>query len=154
MVLKVGQKAPDFKLPDQNGNEHHLSDYLGKWVLLYFYPKDDTPGCTVEACGIRDRYPAFEKLKVTVLGVSADSMGSHIKFSEKYKLPFILLSDEKKTVLNEYGVWGEKTIMGRKYMGSFRTSFLIDPEGTIFKIYEKVKPEIHAEEVLEDLKKA
>ena len=152
MKLKLNQKAPDFKLPDQNGKEHKLSDYVGKWVLLYFYPKDDTPGCTKEACGIRDNFPAFQKMKAAVLGMSADSSVSHTKFADKYKLPFTLLSDEKKEVLGKYGVWAEKKFMGRAYMGILRTSFLIDPAGKIAKIYENVKPEIHAEEVLRDLR--
>ncbi len=151
MKLKLNQKAPDFKLPDQNGKEHKLSDCAGKWVLLYFYPKDDTPGCTKEACGIRDNFPAFKKMKAVVLGVSADSSASHVKFADKYKLPFTLLSDEKKEVLEKYGVWGKKKFMGREYMGISRTSFLINPLGKIAKIYENVKPEIHAEEVLKDL---
>ncbi len=152
MDLKIGQKAPDFKLPDATGKEHELSDYAGKWVLLYFYPKDDTPGCTKEACGIRDNFPAFRKMKAVVLGMSADSPVSHGKFTAKFDLPFALLSDESKKVLEKYGVWGKKKFMGREYMGIFRTSFLIDPEGKIAKIYENVKPEMHAEEVLADLK--
>ena len=152
MKLKIGQNAPDFKLPDKNGKEHKLSDYAGRWILLYFYPKDDTPGCTKEACGIRDNFPAFKKMDAVVLGVSADSSASHEKFADKYGLPFTLLSDEKKVALKKYGVWGKKKFMGREYMGIFRTSFLLDPSGKIFKIYENVKPEIHAEQVLNDLR--
>jgi peroxiredoxin Q/BCP len=144
--------APDFTLPDQDGKEHTLSDYRGQWVLLYFYPKDDTAGCTTEACGIRDEFPAFGKLQVKVLGVSIDSVQSHKKFAEKYDLPFTLLADEEKSVVNQYGVWGKKTYMGREYDGTFRTSFLINPTGKIARIYENVKPEIHAAAVLEDLK--
>lgn len=151
MKLKVGQLAPDFALPDQDGKKHALSDYRGKWALLYFYPKDDTPGCTKEACDIRDTFPRFGKLKAVVFGVSVDSVKSHKKFAEKYKLPFILLADENKKVVEQYGVWAKKKFMGREYMGTFRTSFLIDPKGKIAKIYENVKPEGHAEEVLADL---
>ncbi|MDP3710749.1 MAG: thioredoxin-dependent thiol peroxidase [bacterium] len=153
MKLKIGQKAPDFKLPDQDGKIHKLSDYLGQWLLIYFYPKDDTPGCTKEACAIRDSFPAFKKMKAKVLGVSVDSVKSHKKFAEKYRLPFTILADDKKEVVEKYGVWGKKKFMGREYDGTFRTSFLIDPKGKISKIYEQVKPEIHAEEVLKDLAK-
>lgn len=151
MKLKTKDKSPDFTLLDQNGKEHKLSDYKGKVVLIYFYPKDDTPGCTKEACGIRDIWKDFEKAGITVLGISTDSVKSHKKFEEKYKLPFTLLADENKEVVEKYGVWGEKTFMGRKYMGTNRMSFLIDKEGNIAKIYEKVKPEEHAGEVLEDV---
>ncbi len=152
MKLKVGQLAPGFALPDQAGEEHVLGDCRGKWVLLYFYPKDDTPGCTKEACMIRDNFPKFKKLKVQVFGISVDSARRHAKFAEKYDLPFTLLSDEDKKVVKLYGVWGKKKFMGREYMGTFRTSFLIDPRGKIAKVYENVKPEVHAEEVLADLK--
>jgi len=151
-VLKVGSKAPAFTLPDQDGKEHSLSDYAGKWVLLYFYPKDDTPGCTKEACAIRDDFTNFEKIKAVVLGASCDSVKSHKKFQEKYDIPFTLLSDEQKTLVNSYGVWAEKKFMGRKYMGILRSSFLINPEGKIAKIYESVKPADHATEVLTDLR--
>ena len=152
MKLKVGQLAPDFELSDQDEKIHKLSDYRSKWVLLYFYPKDDTPGCTKEACAIRDSFPAFKKLKAKVFGVSIDSVKSHKKFSEKYDLPFTLLADEKKEVVKKYGVWSKKKFVGKEYYGTFRTSFLIDPKGKISKIYENVKPGIHAQEVLEDLK--
>jgi peroxiredoxin Q/BCP len=150
--IKEGQLAIDFVLPDQNGKLHKLSDYKGKWILLYFYPKDDTPGCTKEACVIRDAFPNFKKLKAIVFGISVDSIESHKKFAQKYNLPFTLLSDEKKEVVKKYGVWGKKIFMGRSYMGTKRTSFLINPEFKIVKIYENVKPEIHADEVLNDLK--
>ena len=145
--------APDFTLRDQNGRSHTLSQYRGGWMLLYFYPKDDTTGCTKEACAIRDAFPDFKSLKATVLGVSVDSVLSHKKFEEKYGLPFTLLADDEKKVVNTYGVWGKKKYMGREYDGTLRTSFLIDPDGNIAKIYEGVKPEVHAAEVLEDLKK-
>lgn len=154
MKLKVGQFALDFELPDQDGKIHKLSDYRGQWVLLYFYPKDNTTGCTKEACDIRDSFPAFQKLKVKVFGVSVDSVKSHKKFSEKYNLPFTILADEKKEVVKKYGVWGKKKFMGREYYGTLRTSFLIDPKGKIAKIYENVKPEFHAGEVLDYLKTA
>lgn len=151
-IPKTGSQAPAFTLPDQNEKKHSLSEYQGQWVLLYFYPKDDTPGCTKEACSIRDMFPFFNKLKITVIGISVDSVKSHKKFEEKYKLPFTLLADTEKKVVNLYGVWGKKKFMGREYNGTFRTSFLIDPKGKIAKVYEGVKPEIHADEVLKDLK--
>lgn len=151
--IEVGKMAPDFELPDQDGKLHKLSDYHGKSVLLYFYPKDDTPGCTKEACSIRDSQANFKNLTTVVLGVSTDSVESHKKFAEKYKLPFTLLSDEKKEVVKLYGAWGDKKIPGLEYfgLGTLRSSFLIDPEGKIAKIYEKVKPATHAEEVLKDV---
>lgn len=144
-------KAPTFCLRDQNNKEHCLEDYQGKWVLVYFYPKDDTTGCTKEACGIRDAWPKFSDVDAVILGISADSVESHKKFEGKYKLPFTLLSDPDKEVINKYGVWKEKSMYGRKYMGISRESFLIDPKGNIAKHYEKVKPAIHAEEVIKDL---
>jgi len=150
--IKLNTKAPDFNLPDQDGKLHKLSDYKGKWILLYFYPKDNTPGCTKEACGIRDEFKNFKNLNIVVLGISADSQQSHKKFIQKYKLPFTLLSDESKKVLKKYGVWGKKKFMGKEYEGILRTSFLINPDGKIVKIYEKVKPDIHAKEVLKDFK--
>ena len=153
MKLKEGKIAPDFELADQDGKFHKLSDYRGQWTLIYFYPKDDTPGCTKEACAIRDMMPDFKKLKLQVFGISVDSVKSHKKFEEKYDLPFTLLADENKKVVEQYGVWGQKKFMGREYMGTLRTSFLINPDGEIAKIYDGVKPEVHAEEVLEDLKK-
>lgn len=151
-MLKEHQKAPDFALPDQDGKKHKLSDYKGQWVLIYFYPKDDTPGCTTEACTLRDNFPSFKKLKIQVFGISIDSVASHNKFAKKYKLPFILLADEDKKVVQKYGVWQEKSMYGKKYMGTLRNSYLISPDGKIAKIYEKVKPANHAEEVLADIK--
>ena len=148
---KIGTRAPDLTLPDQEGKERRLSDYKGKWVLLYFYPKDDTPGCTIEACAIRDQFKDFTKIGAVVLGVSTDSVASHKKFVDAYQLPFTLLADVHKEVVGAYGVFGEKKFMGRSYMGTMRTSFLIDPEGKIAKVYEKVKPEMHAAEVIADL---
>ena len=153
MKLTVGQIAPSFRLKDQNGKEHSLSDYKGKLVLLYFYPKDDTPGCTIEACNVRDNFDEFKKYNVTVLGVSIDTTTSHTKFAEKFKLPFTLLADDVKELVKTYDVWGEKNYMGRDYMGTLRTSFLIDKDGKIAKIYEGVNPKRHIAEVLKDLKK-
>ncbi len=151
--LKVGSIAPEIELPDQNGEWHKLSYHRGGWVLVYFYPKDDTPGCTKEACLIRDYFPDFRKLKAKVFGVSVDSVLSHAKFAKKYKLPFTLLADEGKLAVRAYGVWGKKKFMGRVYEGTLRTSFLIDPKGKIRKIYRNVNPAIHASEVLSDLQK-
>ncbi len=153
MTLTQGDKAPEFTLPDQEGRPHHLSDYKGDWVLLYFYPKDDTPGCTTEACALRDRFEDFGDAGITVLGVSTDSVKSHAKFVQKHALPFTLLADEKKEVVELYGVFGEKKFLGRNYMGTNRTSFLIDPEGDIAKVYDSVKPAMHADEVYADVEK-
>lgn len=147
-----GSAAPTFTLLDQEGAPHTLTDYRGRFVLIYFYPKDDTPGCTKEACAIRDSFPNFGKLDAVVFGISPDSVAKHKKFAEKYSLPFTLLADEDKAVAKAYGVWGNKKFMGREYEGIMRTSFLIAPDGTVAKVYEKVKPELHAAEVLEDLK--
>ena len=153
MKLIVNQPAFDFNLSDQAGDLHSLKDYRGRWVLLYFYPKDDTPGCTTEACQIRDAWSDFKKAGIVVLGVSADSMKSHQKFATKFNLPFPLLSDEDKKIIQAYGVWGKKKFMGREYEGVLRTSFLINPQGIIAKAYESVKPDGHAHEVLADFKK-
>jgi peroxiredoxin Q/BCP len=151
-TLKVGKVAPNFTLTDQNGTAHTLKEKRGGWVLIYFYPKDNTPGCTKQACAIRDEFPKFKRMKCTVYGISVDSEKSHKKFEEKFSLPFTLLADTEKKVVEAYGVWQQKKMMGREYMGTVRTSFLINPEGKIAKIYEEVKPEIHADEVLKDLK--
>lgn len=148
---QIGAPAPEFSLKDQNEMVHNLHDYRGKWVLLYFYPKDNTPGCTKQACAIRDEFPSFAKLNCVVFGISTDSEKSHKKFEEKFALPFTLLADTEKKVVHDYGVWAPKKFMGREFLGTLRTSFLIDPEGNIAKIYEKVKPEEHADEVLRDL---
>jgi peroxiredoxin Q/BCP len=149
--LKEGDKAPDFTVSTNGGGKLSLSDYKGKNVILYFYPKDDTPGCTKEACAFRDFYGDFKKKGAVVFGVSTDSTKSHDKFVEKFKLPFTLLADEDKKIVEAYGVWGEKSFMGRKYMGTHRVTFLIGPDGKIKKIWPKVKPEEHAEEVLNAL---
>ncbi len=152
MNLKMGDKAPSFALLDQDGKRRALADYKGVWLLLYFYPKDNTAGCIKEACGLRDDFLGFKKLGVLVVGVSIDSPKSHKKFAEEYRLPFTLLSDEDKKAVNLYGVWQEKSMYGKKYMGTVRTSFLINPEGRLEKMYEKVKPAEHSKEVLKDLK--
>jgi peroxiredoxin Q/BCP len=144
--------APDFNLADQDGTMHGLSESRGTWVLLYFYPKDDTPGCTTQACALEESFPSFTTLNAVAFGISVDSVKSHKKFAEKYGLTFPLLADEDKSVVNAYGVWGVKKFMGREYMGTSRTSFLINPEGKIAKVYENVKPDTHAALVLADLK--
>lgn len=150
MKLKPGLKAPLFTADDQSGRIHRLQDYLEKWVLLYFYPKDDTPGCTREACGIRDAFADYKKRGIVVLGVSIDTDASHKKFVTKYKLPFTLLADPDKKIVKAYGVWGRKKFMGREYIGTRRMSFLIAPDGKIVHVYESVKPDEHAAEVLRD----
>jgi peroxiredoxin Q/BCP len=148
LKLKEGDPAPNFSAVTTGGGKISLADYKGKNVILYFYPKDDTPGCTKEACAFRDYFADFKKQGAEVLGVSPDSVKSHDKFAEKFKLPFTLLSDEDKKIVEAYGVWGEKTFMGRKYLGVYRVTFLIGPDGRIKKIWPAVKPEEHAEEVL------
>ena len=152
MELKVGDKAPAFNLKNQDAKVISLSDLKGKPIVLYFYPKDDTSGCTKEACNFRDEFPKFGKMKAEIIGVSADSVESHKKFAEKYNLPFNLLSDEKKEVIEKYGVWKEKNMYGRKYMGIERTTFIIDANGKIGKIFPKVKVDDHNKEVMEALK--
>ena len=150
MTLELNKSTPEFELSDQNGETHKLSDYLGKRVVLYFYPKDDTPGCTAEACSFRDNYSVFKQNDIVILGVSADSVKSHAKFQEKHQLPFTLLSDTDHEVSEAYGVWGLKKFMGREYYGINRTTFLIDEDGKLVKIYEKVKPAEHAQEIIEE----
>jgi peroxiredoxin Q/BCP len=151
-MLKVGLKAPDFKLKDQENNIHSLSNYKGKWVVLYFYPKDNTPGCTKEACSFRDNLEELKKEGVVVLGVSADSVNSHQKFAEKYKLNFPILSDENKEIIKKYKAWGKKKFMGKTYEGILRITYLINKQGKIFKVYPNVSPENHALEILKDIK--
>jgi peroxiredoxin Q/BCP len=146
-------KAPNFTLPDQTGTPHSLSDYAGGWVILYFYPEDDTPGCTTEACGFRDDYDVLRERGLTVLGVSKDSVKSHAKFAEKYRLNFPILSDESKTVQEAYGAWGQKKMFGREYMGTIRKTFLINPAGEIAKEYPKVSPLGHSAAILKDFEK-
>jgi peroxiredoxin Q/BCP len=148
MPISANIPAPDFELPDETGTPRRLSDYRGKPVVLYFYPKDDTPGCTKEACSFRDDYSEYEKAGVVILGISPDSPKSHAKFKEKYNLPFTLLADEEHRVCELYGAWGRKKFMGREYDGVLRTTYLIGPDGTILKVFPDVKPEGHSQEVL------
>ena len=147
-MLAIGDKAPQFTLSDKDGNAVSLSDFLGKRVVLYFYPKDNTPGCTRQACAFAQNYRAFRDKGVEVIGVSRDSAASHIKFAEKYDLPFILLSDPDLTAIQAYGVWQEKKLYGKVSMGVVRTTFLIDAEGKIEKVMPKVKPDTNAAEIL------
>lgn len=146
--LKIGDKAPDFKGKDQNMKDVSLADYKGKKLVLYFYPKDETPGCTAEACSLRDSYQALQAQGYEVLGVSVDSEASHRKFADKHKLPFRLLADTDKQTVEAYGVWGEKKFMGKTFMGTIRTTFLIDENGTITDIIEKVETKDHANQIL------
>ena len=150
-MLEVGTKAPDFTLPDQNGNMHSLSDYRGKKVILYFYPKDNTPGCTKQACGFAERYPQFIEKGAVVLGISKDSVASHKKFEEKYGLPFTILSDPELVAIQAYDVWQEKKNYGKTYMGVVRTTYLIDENGKIVKAFDKVKAADNPEQMLGEL---
>ena len=150
-MLEVGTQAPDFTLPDQNGNRHSLSDYRGKEVILYFYPKDNTPGCTKQACGFAERYPKFTDKGAVVLGISKDSVASHKKFEEKYGLPFTILSDPELVAIQAYDVWQEKKNYGKTYMGVVRTTYLIDEEGKIVKTFDKVKAADNPEQMLGEL---
>lgn len=150
-MLEVGTQAPDFTLPDQNGNRHSLSDYRGKKVILYFYPKDNTPGCTKQACGFAERYPQFIEKGAVVLGISKDSVASHKKFEEKYGLPFTILSDPELVAIQAYDVWQEKKNYGKTYMGVVRTTYLIDEEGKIAKAFDKVKAADNPEQMLGEL---
>ena len=147
-ALEIGDKAPAFRAKTQDGETVALSDFKGRKLVLYFYPKDDTPGCTKEACSFRDGWSKFKKRGVAVLGVSTDDEKSHRKFADKFSLPFPLLADPDKKIVNAYGVWGEKSLYGRKYMGTNRVTYLIDEKGKIAAVWPKVKPEGHAEEVL------
>jgi peroxiredoxin Q/BCP len=148
MPIQSGIPAPEFSLLDENGTIRRLSDFRGRVVVLYFYPKDDTPGCTTEACNFRDDYSTYVEADVVILGVSPDQPKSHTRFKEKYSLPFPLLADDGHTVCEQYGVWGPKKLMGRAYEGVLRTTFLIDRNGKIARIFEKVKPSEHSAEVL------
>ena len=148
ITLKEGDKAPEFTAQTSGGGKVSLKEFLGRHVVLFFYPKDDTPGCTKEACAFRDEHAQFEEADAVVLGVSCDSVAKHDKFISKFDLPFLLLSDEDQTIVNAYGSWGPKKFMGKEYEGIHRISFLIDPQGKIQKIWPKVKPEEHAAEVL------
>jgi len=148
LKLKAGDVAPDFSAMTNGGGRVALADFKGKNVVLFFYPRDDTPGCTKEACAFRDHFAEFKKAGVVLLGVSIDPVKAHDKFVEKFKLPFTLLADEEKRIVTAYGVWGEKRFLGRKYQGTHRVTFLIGPDGRIKKIWPQVKPVEHAEEVL------
>lgn len=150
-LLSVGDKAPDFSTFDQNGKRVSLQEFQGKKIILYFYPKDNTPGCTKEACAFKDKISLFEAQNTVVIGVSVDTIKSHKSFVEKYQLPFTLLSDTDKDIVEAYKVWGEKTLYGKKYFGTNRVTYLIDELGNISAVFPKVKPEIHAEEILKHL---
>ena len=147
-MLTENTLAPDFSLPDETGTLHQLSQYRGKYVVLYFYPKDDTPGCTTQACRFKDDYSAYEKAEVVILGVSPDSPQSHMKFKKKFMLPFTLLADQEKQVCELYGVWGKKKMFGKDYFGVKRTTFLISPDGIIVKVFKNVKPSENSTEIL------
>lgn len=153
-MLEVGTQAPAFTLPDQNGNLVRLSDFAGKKVILYFYPKDNTPGCTRQACAFAQSYPEFQARNVVVIGVSKDSMASHLKFAQKYELPFILLSDPELQAIQVYGVWQEKKLYGKVSMGIVRSTYLINEQGVIEKVMPKVKPDTNAQDILDFLAQA
>ena len=150
-MLEIGKKAPDFTLPDQNGDMHTLSQYRGQKVILYFYPRDNTAGCTKQACGFAERYPQIREKGAVVLGISRDSVKSHKNFETKYSLPFTILSDPDHAVIEAYGVWQEKKMYGKTTMGVVRTTFIISPDGTVEKVMPKVKPDTNAAEILEQL---
>ena len=150
-MLEIGMKAPDFTLKDKNGNDFTLSSLLGKKVVLYFYPKDNTPGCTRQACAFAGAYKQLEAKGVEVVGISKDSVASHVKFAEKYDLPFILLSDPDRVAIEAYGVWQEKKMCGKVSMGVVRTTFIIDEDGNIEKVMPKVKPDTNAADILAEL---
>jgi thioredoxin-dependent peroxiredoxin len=152
-MIKIGNKAPDFSAKDQLGKTIKLSDLEGNNIIIYFYPKDDTPGCTIEACEFRDAFPLFEKSRATVIGISADDERSHKRFTDKYSLPFQLLVDADKSISKRYGVWKKKSFMGRKYLGIERTTFIINRKGKVVHIFNKVNPKGHAKEVNEIIKK-
>jgi len=151
-TLKVGDLAPDFSFTDLNGQLKTLKDYRGRQVVIYFYPKDNTPGCTAEACSLRDHYDAFREKGFEIIGVSADSAKSHDGFRNKYQLPFELISDQEKEIIQRYGVWGEKKMMGRTYMGILRHTFVIDTEGRIAAIIDKVDTKNHARQLFDEIK--
>ena len=151
-MLDIGTKAPAFTLKDQDEKSHTLADYKGKWVVIYFYPSDDTPGCTKEACAISEVYDEFKKIGITVFGVSKDSVISHKKFAEKYNLPFTLLSDESTEMVQAYEALVEKSMFGKKFMGIKRVTYILNPEGTVVKVYPKVTAADHALELIKDLK--
>lgn len=144
-------KATDFRLPDQNGKEYSVSEYLGHWLIVYFYPKDDTPGCTKEACNFRDASAEYAKRGVSILGISKDTQASHSKFASKFNLNFPILADPDLEVIKAYGAWGKKKLYGKEYDGILRNTYLINPKGEIVKVYTGVKPEVHSDQILRDL---
>lgn len=148
MMIEAGRKAPDFTLYDKDGAAHSLKDYLGKKVVVYFYPKDNTPGCTKQACAFRDTFEVFQRKGVVVIGISKDSQASHKKFVERYELPFLLLSDPDLEAIQAYGVWVEKNMYGKKYMGVSRSTFVIDEQGMVLNVYEKASPDKNAEAII------
>ncbi len=152
--LEAGQPAPDFEAPTQDGSTLRLSDYRGQWVALYFYPKDDTPGCTKQACSLRDGYRQLQDAGIAVIGVSEDDVDSHERFAEKYDLPFPLVADPEHEILNAYGVYGERKMYGKTFMGTARTTYLIDPDGVIRHVFKRPKTDAHAEEILEKFEAA
>lgn len=151
-MLEINTKAPAFALKDEKEQVHRLSEYVGQWVVIYFYPKDDTPGCTKEACAISEVYDEFKRMGVVVLGISKDSPASHALFKKKFKLPFLLLSDESTKVIQKYGAWQERSMYGRKFMGTARITYIIDPKGRVVKMYAKVSPATHALQLIKELK--
>jgi peroxiredoxin Q/BCP len=154
MIIQAGTQAPDFELMDDSNQPQKLSNFRGKVVILYFYPKDDTPGCTTEACNFREDYSEYERLGITILGISPDTVKSHSKFKAKYHLPFKLLADIDHKICDIYGTWGPKKFMGKSYEGVLRTTFIISPEGIIQQVYENVKPAEHSNEILKSLKES
>lgn len=145
-------KEHNFELPDQDGKLRSLAEFKGKWIVLYFYPKDNTPGCTKEACSFRDSYHQLQQMGAQIIGISKDSVASHKKFAEKFNLNFPILSDTEMKVIKKYGAWGVKKFMGREFEGTFRNTYLIDPQGNLYKTYEKVNPLTHASEIINDIK--
>jgi peroxiredoxin Q/BCP len=152
MMPEAGTAAPAFSLADHEGTIRSLSDFRGSWTVVYFYPKDDTPGCTTEACAFRDAYDELKEQGIVVLGISPDSVESHAAFAAKHRLPFTLLADPAKNVIQSYGAWGERSMYGKKYMGVIRSSVLVDPDGNVAKTYPKASPKEHAEEILADVR--
>ena len=151
-MLETGIKVPNFSLADQNGQVHNINDYRGRWVIIYFYPKDLTPGCTTEACNFQDALPDFTSIDAVIFGISKDSVDKHKKFADKYNLHFNLLSDENSDVCEQFGVWQKKSMYGKEYMGIVRSTFIVNPDGKIVKVYPKVKVNEHHTEILNDLK--
>ncbi len=151
-MLAIGNSIPQFSLPDQNNKIHNINDYKGQWIVIYFYPKDLTPGCTTEACNFQEALPDFSSTDAVVFGISKDSVKQHKKFANKYNLQFSLLSDENSNVCEQFGVWQKKSMYGKEYMGIVRSTFIVNPEGKIIKVYPKVKVKEHHKEILNDLK--